>query len=94
MYLGHLLFLGGLAFALGSPLAAALGAGQALTLVRHVRIDEQRLARQFGAEYADYRARVGRWFACFLTHPSASLTLNSLEFSRRPLLEVGRGGGI
>jgi protein-S-isoprenylcysteine O-methyltransferase Ste14 len=63
MYLGHLLFLAGLALALRSPLAALLGAGQALTLLRHVQIDEERLARQFGAEYADYRARVSRWFS-------------------------------
>jgi protein-S-isoprenylcysteine O-methyltransferase Ste14 len=63
MYLAHLLFLGGLACALRSPLTAALGAGQALTLVRHVRIDEARLTRLFGADYADYRARVGRWLS-------------------------------
>jgi hypothetical protein len=63
MYLGHLLFLGGLAGVLRSPLAAALGAAQILSLVRHIQVDEERLARLFGPEYADYRTCVGRWLS-------------------------------
>ena len=89
MYLGHMLFLVGLALTLRSPLAAVLGAGQALTLLRHVQIDEERLAQQFGAEYADYRARVSRWFS--LGRVSAPGPESSPRRDRTPLGATERG---
>lgn len=61
MYLGHLVFLAGLALATRSPFAAAALVWQWVRLGRRVRIDEERLARRFGDEYASYRAAVPRW---------------------------------
>jgi protein-S-isoprenylcysteine O-methyltransferase Ste14 len=61
MYLGHLIFLLGLALSFRSPL------GWLLWLVNipwfHYRVlyDETRLREKFCAEYADYCARVRRW---------------------------------
>jgi protein-S-isoprenylcysteine O-methyltransferase Ste14 len=61
MYLGHLLFLAGLALLTRSPLAA----GTAVALVpwfdRRARRDEARLRARFGAEYDAYCRRVPRW---------------------------------
>ena len=62
MYLGHLLFLTGLAGATRSPAAACLLVAQYLRLRERVRVDEERLERIFGDAYRDYRARVPRWF--------------------------------
>ena len=61
MYLGHMVFLGGLAMVTRSPFAAAL----LTTLVpwyddRAAR-DERRLEEAFGEEYVAYRDRVPRW---------------------------------
>jgi len=61
MYLGHLIFLAGLAFALDSWLAAALFAFHAVWFDRRVRDDEARLSALFGNSYREYRARVKRW---------------------------------
>jgi protein-S-isoprenylcysteine O-methyltransferase Ste14 len=61
MYLGHLIFLAGLAFALDSWLAAALFAFHAAWFDRRVRDDEARLSALFGNSYREYRARVKRW---------------------------------
>jgi hypothetical protein len=61
MYLGHLIFLAGLAVTLHSPRAALLAAAVAMWFDRRVRGDEARLLAQFGEAYAAYRRRVPRW---------------------------------
>jgi protein-S-isoprenylcysteine O-methyltransferase Ste14 len=61
MYLGHLIFLAGLALSLHSLFAAAMGAATAVAFHSRVRRDERRLAEQFGQPYRDYAARVKRW---------------------------------
>lgn len=61
MYLGHLIFMLGLAVALQSWFALALLAGNAVWFHRRVREDEAQLAARFGREYLDYTARVKRW---------------------------------
>lgn len=61
MYLGHLLFLAGLALATGSRIAAAGLVWQAYRLGDRVAVDEERLERIFGDEYRDYVRRVPRW---------------------------------
>ena len=61
MYLGHMIFLVGLALSLHSE----LGAGIAVATIAwfHLRVtrDERRLAERFGRPYLDYKARVRRW---------------------------------
>jgi protein-S-isoprenylcysteine O-methyltransferase Ste14 len=61
MYLGHLLFLLGLAVTLESWLAAAVFAAHAVWFDRRARDDEARLERLFGESYGAYRRRVRRW---------------------------------
>ena len=61
MYLGHLIFLGGLALSLRSWLAATIAAGTAFLLHFRIRRDERRLAERFGAAYLQYRSAVKRW---------------------------------
>ena len=61
MYLGHLIFLLGLAITLWSLAAIVVLVGRALWFHRRVLHDEARLEKIFGAEYAAYRARVRRW---------------------------------
>jgi len=61
MYLGHLIFLAGLALALRSWLAAAVLAIHVVWFDRRVREDEARLAALFGDPYRDYMTRVKRW---------------------------------
>jgi protein-S-isoprenylcysteine O-methyltransferase Ste14 len=61
MYLGHLLFLSGLALATGSPVAVAGLLWQWRRLAARVAVDEERLERIFGQEYRDYVGRVPRW---------------------------------
>lgn len=61
MYLGHLIFMAGLALTFYSLAAAALLAANAVWFHRRVLADEARLEDQFGAEYAAYKARVKRW---------------------------------
>jgi protein-S-isoprenylcysteine O-methyltransferase Ste14 len=61
MYLGHLIFMLGLAVTFRSWLALALFAVNALWFHRRVLDDEARLRAQFGARYLDYQARVKRW---------------------------------
>jgi protein-S-isoprenylcysteine O-methyltransferase Ste14 len=61
MYLGHLIFMAGLALTFWSWFALILFAARAAWF--HVRVlrDEARLERLFGADYAAYRAHVKRW---------------------------------
>lgn len=61
MYLGHLIFLAGVALATGSPIAVAGFLYQWRRLGRRVRIDEERIEQLFGDEYREYRGRVPRW---------------------------------
>lgn len=61
MYLGHLIFLLGLAITFWSWLALALFAVHVVWFDRRARGDEASLAIRFGAPYADYKARVKRW---------------------------------
>jgi len=61
MYLGHLIFLAGLALALQSWIAAAVFAFHAVWFHRRVRDDEARLTALFGIANREYLARVKRW---------------------------------
>lgn len=61
MYLGHLVFILGLALALRSWPAAALFAFHVFWFNRRVLADEARLESLFGAAYLDYKSRVKRW---------------------------------
>jgi protein-S-isoprenylcysteine O-methyltransferase Ste14 len=61
MYLGHLIFLAGLALLLESWIGAAVLAVHAFWFDRRVREDEARLATLFGDEYREYARRVRRW---------------------------------
>jgi protein-S-isoprenylcysteine O-methyltransferase Ste14 len=62
MYLGHLVFLGGLIGLTRSPFALLFGVRQLFRFRRRVAFDEDRLERAFGDEYRAYVARVPRWF--------------------------------
>ena len=61
MYLGHIIFLFGLALSLQSWLAALIAAATVVWFQFRVRRDERRLAERFGQPYLDYTARVRRW---------------------------------
>lgn len=61
MYLGHLLFLGGLTLGTRSPLALAATVALVPWFGGRARTDERRLADHFGPDYEDYCRRVPRW---------------------------------
>jgi protein-S-isoprenylcysteine O-methyltransferase Ste14 len=61
MYLGHLIFMLGLALTFWSVFALLLFALRAAWFQYRVMKDEARLKAQFGADYETYRARVKRW---------------------------------
>ena len=61
MYLGHLIFLLGLALALRSWIALAVFAFHAAWFDLRVREDETRLLGLFGGPYLAYCGRVKRW---------------------------------
>ena len=61
MYLGHLIFLLGLALLLRSWIAAAVFVAHAFWFDRRVRDDEARLEALFGDPYREYCRRVKRW---------------------------------
>jgi protein-S-isoprenylcysteine O-methyltransferase Ste14 len=61
MYLGHLIFMLGLAITFWSWFALVLLAARAAWFHGRVLKDEQRLAAKFGPGYAAYCARVKRW---------------------------------
>lgn len=61
MYLGHLVFLLGLALATRSPVGAAALAVNVPWFNRHAQRDEERLTELFGEDYTAYRDRVPRW---------------------------------
>jgi hypothetical protein len=61
MYLGHLIFILGLALSFRSPVGWLLWLANIGWFHRRVVQDETRLREKFGAEYAAYCARVRRW---------------------------------
>jgi protein-S-isoprenylcysteine O-methyltransferase Ste14 len=61
MYLGHLIFMLGLAVSLHSWVALAILVVRAIWFHQRVLADEARLIERFGADYADYMRRVKRW---------------------------------
>ena len=61
MYLGHLIFMAGLAVGFTSGLAAALLAFHAVWFHRRVLRDEARLEARFGSPYLAYMSQVKRW---------------------------------
>lgn len=61
MYLGHMIFLVGLALSLRSLLAAGITVATVVWFQFRVRRDEKRLGERFGQPYIEYMARVGRW---------------------------------
>ena len=63
MYLGHIVYMAGLVLVTRSPLALAIAAARIPWYDQRAAEDEKRLEEKFGAEYADYRTRVPRWFS-------------------------------
>jgi protein-S-isoprenylcysteine O-methyltransferase Ste14 len=61
MYLGHLIFMLGLAVTFWSWFALILLVARAVWFHSRVLWDEARLEQAFGAEYLDYKSRVKRW---------------------------------
>jgi protein-S-isoprenylcysteine O-methyltransferase Ste14 len=61
MYLGHLIFMAGLAVTLWSWLALILFVARAAWFQSRVWRDEHRLELAFGPAFGSYRARVKRW---------------------------------
>lgn len=61
MYLGHLIFLAGLALTLRSWIGLAVFAFHAVWFDRRARADERHLEDRFGEPYRAYRSRVKRW---------------------------------
>ena len=62
MYLGHLVFVGGLTVATRSPLALVATVSLVPWFGARARKDEHRLAELFGSDFEDYCRRVPRWF--------------------------------
>ena len=80
MYLGHLIFLTGLAVTFRSWFALILLAARAYWFHCRVLQDEMRLHAEFGAAYDAYRARVKRWLPlCVLTRGLAVRLLHIVE---------------
>jgi protein-S-isoprenylcysteine O-methyltransferase Ste14 len=61
MYLGHLIFMLGLAITFWSWAALLLLAFHIFWFQQRVREDEERMTKLFGAQYGDYQRRVKRW---------------------------------
>ena len=61
MYLGHLIYMAGLALTFWSWLGLAILLVNLVWFQFRVRNDERNLLKQFGAPYADYCGRVKRW---------------------------------
>ncbi len=61
MYLGHLIFMLGLAITFWSWAALLLLAFHIFWFQQRVVEDEERLTKIFGAQYTDYQRRVKRW---------------------------------
>ncbi|MEP7067844.1 MAG: isoprenylcysteine carboxylmethyltransferase family protein [Usitatibacter sp.] len=61
MYLGHIIFLAGIALVLGSWIAAIVLILHLFWFQGRVREDERHLLELFGEPYRDYCRRVKRW---------------------------------
>ena len=61
VYLGHLIFMLGLAATFASWFALTLFAVRTIWFHRRVLEDEARLRSMFGTPYLDYQQRVKRW---------------------------------
>jgi protein-S-isoprenylcysteine O-methyltransferase Ste14 len=61
MYLGHLVFLAGLALVTHSPLAVGAAVAHAPWFAARVHRDELRLQERFGGPYDEYCSLVPRW---------------------------------
>lgn len=61
VYLGHIIFMLGLALTLHSLLAAILTVVIGVTFHRRILMDEKRLTSVFGQQYFDYKFHVKRW---------------------------------
>ncbi len=61
MYLGHMIFLGGLTLLTRSPIALAAISSVIPWYNERVKKDEERLAKKFGSVYEEYRDSVPRW---------------------------------
>lgn len=61
MYLGHLIFMGGLVISFGSPPALGLLIFYLFWFQKRVLHDEKRLQKMFGQDYINYMGRVKRW---------------------------------
>jgi protein-S-isoprenylcysteine O-methyltransferase Ste14 len=61
MYMGHVIFLTGLALTLHSWLAVVLAVVTAFFFQSRVLRDEERLIKRFGGPYVDYLNKVKRW---------------------------------
>ena len=76
MYLGHIIYLTGLALIVRSKLAFALAAATALWFNERVAADEERLVKRFGEPYSDYLSRVPRWIPGFQLLNRSGVTPN------------------
>jgi protein-S-isoprenylcysteine O-methyltransferase Ste14 len=61
MYLGHIIFMLGLALTLQSWLGGLIAVAAAVGFHRRVLSDEKGLTARFGPPYTEYLARVKRW---------------------------------
>jgi protein-S-isoprenylcysteine O-methyltransferase Ste14 len=61
MYLGHIIFLGGLTLMTRSPIALAIVSSVIPWYRERARKDEERLEKKFGPSYSEYRDSVPRW---------------------------------
>lgn len=64
MYLGHIIFLTGLALSFRSLLAAVITVASAVWFHLRVLHDEKGLAERLGPPYLEYTAAVKRWIPC------------------------------
>lgn len=77
MYLGHQIFLAGLALATRSPVAVGLFVGHVPWFDARVRHDEAALGTRFGSAYERYCQRVPRWLATVRGRDSQAPTAQS-----------------
>jgi hypothetical protein len=73
MYLGHIIFLAGLALVVRSWLGAAITVLTAFWFNSRVQEDERRLRDQFGQRYIEYQTHVGRWLPLISSGTGADL---------------------
>ena len=66
MYLGHVIYMIGVAVFFSSWAGALIAAGRTVWFHQRVRRDERGLAERFGEPYLAYRQRVRRWIPFLL----------------------------